>query len=111
MLIDGGAVNPVPYDVLSECDITIAVNVMGNRTESDGLIPSLSETVFNTFQIMQTTILKQKLASQPPDIYIEPNIVDIKMLEFYRAEHIFQQANSAKDQLRKALEKLLLKTY
>ena len=107
VLVDGGAVNPVPFDLLGECDIVIAVDVMGNRTESIDLIPSLCEAVFNTFQIMQTTILQQKLIDHPPDIYIAPEIVDIKMLEFYKADQIFKQAGSAKDLLRKKIEKLL----
>ncbi len=107
VLVDGGTVNPVPYDLLDECDAVIAVNVMGNRTESNDLLPTISEAIFNTFQIMQTSILEQKLAKHPPDIYIAPEIIDIKMLEFYEADQIFKQANSAKDLLRKELERIL----
>ena len=107
VLVDGGAVNPVPYDLLDECDIVIAVDVMGNRTESNDLIPTFSEAVFNTFQIMQASILKQKLTDHPPDIYIAPEIVDIKMLEFYKANQIFKQAKPAKDLLRREFEKFL----
>ena len=107
VLVDGGAVNPVPYDILDDCDIVIAVNVMGSRTEGDGLIPSLSEAVFNTFQIMQASILEQKLLSHRPDILISPEILDIKMLEFYKAEQVFKQAESAKDVLRRELERVL----
>ncbi len=108
VLVDGGVVNPVPYDlVLNDCDITIAIDVMGNRTESKDLIPSFSESIFNTFQIMQKSILRQKVAAHPPDIYIAPDIVDIQMLEFYKAEEVFKQALSAGDQLKTELEKLL----
>lgn len=108
VLVDGGVVNPVPYDLLLEqCDITIAIDVMGTRTESKDLIPSFSESIFNSFQIMQKSILKQKITARPPDIYIAPEIVDIQMLEFYKAEEVFKQAQSASDQLRGELEKLL----
>jgi len=108
VLVDGGVVNPVPYDlVLDDCDITIAIDVMGDRTESVDLIPSFSESIFNSFQIMQKSILRQKIAARSPDIYISPDIVDIQMLEFYKAEEIFKQAQSASDQLRTELEKLL----
>lgn len=108
VLVDGGVVNPVPYDLLlDECDITVAIDVMGTRTESKELIPSFSESIFNSFQIMQKSILKQKIAARPPDIYIAPEIVDIQMLEFYKAEEIFKQAQSAGDQLKRELEKLL----
>lgn len=107
VLVDGGAVNPVPFDILDECDIVIAVNVMGNKTESNDLIPTFSDAVFNTFQIMQNAILQQKLTDRPPDIYIEPEIMDIKMLEFYKADKIFRQTNPAKNMLRREIKKLL----
>ncbi len=108
VLVDGGVVNPVPYDLmLDDCDITIAIDVMGNRTESKDLIPSFSESIFNTFQIMQKALLRQKFAAHPPDISISPDIVDIQMLEFYKAEEILKQAQPAADQLRRELEKAL----
>jgi len=59
LLIDGGMVNPVPFDLLEcQCDITVAVDVMGTRTrhERPGGLPFF-ETVFTTFQIMQQAIL------------------------------------------------------
>ena len=56
---------------------------------------------------MQASILKQKLTDHPPDIYIAPEIADIKMLEFYKADQIFKQAKPAKDLLRREIEKLL----
>ena len=107
-LVDGGVINPVPYDlIMDECDVTIAIDVMGHRTESAGLVPSLPESIFNTFQIMQKSILRQKIAAQPPDIYICPEIVDILMLEFHEAAKIFAQAGGAADQLRRELERHL----
>ena len=105
--VDGGAVNPVPFDLLHDCDVVVAINVMGSRTESDKRIPSFSDAVFNTFQIMQNTVLQHKLDKHPPDIYIAPDIIDVRMLEFYKAEQVFRQAEPAKEQLRQELERLL----
>lgn len=107
VLIDGGTVNPVPFDLLDDCDVKIAINVMGNRTESAQLIPSFGEAVFNSLQILQATILKQKLKDSPPDILVAPNIVDIQMLEFYKAEEIFNQSERAKEELRWQLDRIL----
>lgn len=109
VLVDGGAVNPLPFDLLDGCDLVIAVNVMGNRTESNDFIPTFPEAVFNTFQIMQNSILKQKLIEHPPDIYIAPDILGIKMLEFFKADQIFKQANLARDLLRRDIENALEK--
>lgn len=109
VLIDGGVVNPLPYNLLGpDCDFVIAVDVMGNRTESTGLVPSMAESVFNSFQIMQRTIVNQQIDREKPDIYIVPDIVDIQMLEFYKAGTIFEQVKPACDQLRAQLERYLL---
>ncbi|MBW1746033.1 MAG: patatin-like phospholipase family protein [Deltaproteobacteria bacterium] len=110
VLIDGGAVNPVPFDILpNDCDLTIAIDVIGHRTAGPDLMPSLMEAVFNTFQIMEKSITRQKLRVVCPDIYIEPYISDVRVLEFHKAEHIFRQAQPAKDQLKRELEKRLNK--
>ena len=42
-----------------------------------------------------------------PDIYIKPDIMDIRMLEFYKADAINRQAQGPKDKLKKELERLL----
>lgn len=106
VLIDGGAVNPVPFDLLPKnCDLTIAIDVLGQRSSTLGQIPSLSEAVFNTFQIMQKSIIREKLHASHPDIYIEPKIANIKVLEFYKADEIFQKARGIKSQLKRRIHK------
>lgn len=103
ILIDGGAVNPVPFDLLPDsCELRIAVDVIGERSDTEKM-PSLSEAVFNTYQIMQKSIIREKLEKAPPEIYIEPNVVNIKMLEFYRANEIFKQATATKSNLKRKI--------
>ena len=107
VLIDGGAVNPVPFDTLPQsCDLTIAIDVIGERTVSEQ-IPSLSEAVFNTYQIMQKSIIREKLAISSPDIYFEPNLTNLRVLEFYRAGEIFRTAEITKDQLKNKIDNWL----
>lgn len=103
ILIDGGAVNPVPFDLLPDsCDLRIAVDVIGERSDTEKM-PSLSEAVFNTYQIMQKSIIREKLDKAPPEIYIEPSVVNVKMLEFYRANEIFKQATATKSNLKRKI--------
>lgn len=104
VLVDGGAVNPVPYDRLPEtCDFRIAIDVIGRRSEAIDKKPSLNDAVFNTFQIMEKSIIRQKLENSPPDLYLEPNIVNVRILEFFKAEHVFRQALPAKERLKREL--------
>jgi len=92
VLVNGGAVNPVPYDTIrQECDILIAINVSGSKTplRQDGM-PTLMESIMSTFQIMQTSIVEHKLRISQPDIYIKPELKNIKALEFYRYPEIMK---------------------
>ena len=108
ILVDGGTVNPVPYDLLwPECDITIAVDVMGTMSANTQEIPSFFDAILDSIHIMQQSILMRMMRIRSPDIYIKPDIMDIRMLEFYRADEIYRQAQGAKDKLKKELERLL----
>lgn len=105
VLVDGGCVNPVPFDLLeASCDVVIAVNVMGKREPAGELLPSYTETLFNTFQIAEHTILKEKMKASPPTILIEPEIRDVRILEFHKAAEIFEQAAPAQRLLAEQLE-------
>lgn len=108
VLVDGGLVNPVPYDLLfSDCDTVIAIDVLGVRTPTVDNSPSYFETSFNAIQIMQAAIMHEKLKQRAPDIYIKPELTNIRVLEFNRAEEIYQQAATAQQTLRHDLRALL----
>ena len=108
VLVDGGTVNPVPYDLLmAECDIVIAIDVIGERTKPETLVPSYFETIFNSVKVMHQAIMAEKQRHRKPAIYIAPRIVDIRALEFYRAKEVFEQAEPAKEELKRRLSKLL----
>ncbi len=108
VLVDGGSVNPLPFDLLrDECDIVIAVDVSGTVRPKDDLLPSFTETIFNTFQIAEETIVKQKMKAQPPSIYVQPEINDVKVLEFHKVDQILEQSKPASDRLREELDALL----
>jgi NTE family protein len=103
-LVDGGLVNPVPYDLLfSDCDVVIAIDVLGYHTPDADDSPDYLETTFYSFQIMQAAIMHEKLRRRKPDIYIKPDINDVQVLEFYKADEIFEQAARASRQLHRKL--------
>ena len=106
--IDGGAVNPLPYDLLlRESGTTVAIDVSGTVTDRAGVAPAFFETIFQTFHVMGQSILADKLRLQRPDIYIKPDIVDIKALDFLKAKDIYSQAAPAKEQLKRKLAGIL----
>ena len=108
VLVDGGLVNPVPYDVFPVgCGITVAVDALGKRTPEGSSIPSYFDTSFNTFQIMQASIINAKLENRRPDIFLRPDIRNVRVLDFYRFEEIFREAEPERDRLRSELRKRL----
>jgi NTE family protein len=105
VLIDGGTVNPVPYDVLTDnCDLVIAIDINSGSVAEPGTVPGYFDNVFGSIQIMQQAIVKQELRASPPDIYIKPELSDFRTLHFYKADEIYRQAQPAKDELKQQLE-------
>ncbi|GMU96764.1 patatin-like phospholipase family protein [Ignavibacterium album] len=110
VLIDGGAVNPLPYDLIkNKCDITVAIDVTASNNTDNKELPATLDSVFSTFQIMQISIIREKLKHIKPDIYIKPVIKDIRLFDFAKTDLIFSQAVKAKDKLKRELENHLNK--
>ena len=108
ILIDGGVVNPIPFDILlNECDITVAIDITAYRTSNGKEYPPTFESVFTTYQTMQNSINQQKMKFIKPDIYIRPEIYDVRVFDFSKHESIFKQSETAKDNLKRKLEELL----
>ena len=108
VLIDGGTVNPVPYDLLSDsCDIVIAIDINSSKSAEPVSMPGYFDTLFGSIQIMQAAILERELRAGPPDIYIQPELHGIRTLQFHRADEIYRQAQPAKEELKRRLAEKL----
>jgi NTE family protein len=109
VLIDGGTVNPVPYDVLREyCDVVIAIDINSGSTAERGSIPGYFSAIFGAIQIMQQAIVEQELRARPPDIYIKPELSDFRTLHYHKADEIYRQADAAKQELKRRLAERLI---
>jgi NTE family protein len=108
VLVDGGLVNNVPHDLLSDkCDIKIAVDIMGEYSTPKTKIPSPIDAMFHSYEVMQNSIATAKLEAHPVDIYMRPPLMDIDVLDFYKAEAIYEQGRQIKDEFKRKLEHLL----
>ena len=90
VLIDGGAVNPVPYDIIRrDCDILIAIDVSGIRAPKKGdPIPSMFDGVMATFDIMMNSMIANQMKKIRPDIYIKPPLQNVRILDFHHMDTI-----------------------
>lgn len=108
ILVDGGLSNNVPMDLLDEdCDLRIAINIRGERSTAKDKVPNAFEAIFHTYEVMQESTTRTKLETNPVDIYLRPPIMDIQVMDFYRAEEIYKQGLKAKDDFKRQLEALI----
>ncbi len=109
LLIDGGAVNPLPYDHLFDlADIVIAVDVTFGGRSRTRRAPTPLESMFGAAQIMQGAITAQKIKRRPPDILIRPRVEQFGLLDFFRAGQILRAAEASKEELRAAIKSQLM---
>ena len=105
LLIDGGAVNPLPYDHLFDlADIVIAIDVTFGGRSRRRRAPTPLESMFGAAQIMQGTITAEKIKRRPPDILIRPRVEQFGLLDFFRAGHILRAAETGREELLAAIK-------
>ncbi len=106
VLVDGACVNPVPWDLVSDCDVVIGVNALGRSGTPDSTKPpKAAKVVLESFEIVQRGILAEKKRFSPPDYLVDPPIRDIGLLDFHKAAKIYEQSEEAVAALRAFLEK------
>lgn len=109
VLLDGGMINPVPFDLLQgRADITIACDVLGGPSdEPSNKLPTPLEIAFAGSQIMQNAIVSEKLRVNPPDILLRPKVEQYRVLQFHLIDEILVSAAPLKDELKRALDDAL----
>jgi NTE family protein len=107
ILIDGGFVNVVPFDLL--CDkvtITAAVDVTGGPKKGRK-VPSYIDAIIGSTQITMRAIMNEKLARTKPDIFVRPNMGQFGVLDFHRYQEICAASVEARDEFKRACEAML----
>lgn len=121
VLIDGGFVNPTPFDhVVGNSCISIAIDVTGgtarqrNKREKavekrpdKPVLPNSFDAWVGAAQITLRSIQREKLKSQAPDILIRPPIAEFGILDFFKVDDILAAAAPAKEELKRAIDKAL----
>ncbi len=108
ILIDGGFVNPLPFDLLApHTDFAIAVDVSGGASEFKDSFPRPIETLLGAQQVALRSIINAKLRSAAPDLLIRPAVGQFRVLDFRRMDEILAASAEAKGQALTALTTLL----
>lgn len=103
-LVDGGVVNPLPYDHLfGRADIIVAVNVSGNSGVEETRAPTALQTVIVATQMLMGAITARMIEDNPPDVLIAPRVHQYLALDLFKAERIFAAGDACRDELRDGL--------
>jgi NTE family protein len=97
ILIDGGAVDPLPFDVVAtEADLVVAVDVTGGPGGKAGL-PGPFAAMFGASQIMQGAIATARLAAHTDKVRVlRPAVDNFTALDFLAAKRILAAAEPIK---------------
>ena len=109
VLIDGGLVNPLPFDVVAdEADLTVAVDASGSPVRRPGReIPKAWETLFAANFIFERSIIREKLRTSQPDLYIDAGTSRFQILDFLKIDEILAAAEPAKERTKAQLARLI----
>ncbi len=108
VLVDGGVADNLPYDILmDQCDAVIAVDVVPTRNEDETEHPSMVDAALGTFDSLTETVTRFKLEERPPTIYVRPELVGIRTLDFDKIEMVYEQTEPAMEKFRADLTSLL----
>ena len=107
VLVDGGIVNQVPYDLLADrCERVAAVDVgpapRPGKTEPPGALDAIA----GAFDIVQNRMLELKLKGAEPDILLRPRFEDIGLMDFSKVDEVFGQCADEVARLGEYLQKL-----
>ena len=61
--------------------------------------PGILSVMSSSLEILQARVTRSRLAGDPPDVLIEPNLADVGLLEFHRAEELCQKGEETVNRL------------
>lgn len=125
-LVDGGFVNPLPFDVFADAPamITVAIDVsggapdtrpptVGNAVSGTALVkpaiqtPSATDVLAASSQILQRSIVREKLKARQPDILVECPVDAYSVIDFHKWREVLVSAQPIKEQLKRQLDRML----
>jgi NTE family protein len=107
VLVDGAAVDPLPFEHLRErADVILAIDTTVGPIAPRG-IPDPWENLFATLQVMSHTIVLEKLRRGAPDILLRPELSAYRLLDFFHASAILRAAEPLKAQVKEKVAALM----
>jgi len=108
ILVDGGATNPLPFDLLrGRADVIVAVDISGPPSDDRRDVPNALECLYATVLVMANSIIGEKLKHGAPDLLIQPNVGLFRALDFFQASAILRVSDPVKAEVKERLGPLI----
>ena len=108
VLIDGGFVNPTPFDIIGgRAAGTVAVDVTGNGSRRPGDIPGAIESWIGASQIALHSLVNERLKRTRPDILIRPDVGMFASMDFHRIDEILAVAERSREVAKREISALV----
>jgi NTE family protein len=109
VLIDGGFVNPLPFEVLSgKVNMAMAIDVNGEPRGDGSSIPSSMDALIGASQIVMRSIVREKLRDHQPDILLSPPVGRFRVLDFFKMDEILEVSKGLKDEVKRHIDQKML---
>jgi len=107
VLVDGGAVDPLPFSELRGlADVIIAVDCSGEQGEP-GKVPGPWESIWASITVMGQVIVAEKLKAGAPDLVLRPKVGFFGMLDFLQGSAILRVAEQSIPEIKEKVAALL----
>jgi NTE family protein len=104
VFVDGGVVNPVPFELLEGlADFVVAIDVSGEAAQEESKLPGPIETLLGAFSIMGKVIMEQRAEDERIALYYRPRLHGFKTADFLKSEEILESVREEAEAFRKAL--------
>jgi NTE family protein len=108
VLIDGGFVNPTPFDIIGKRAAGIvAVDVTGNGLRSPGDMPGAIESWIGASQIALHSLVNERLKRIRPDVLIRPDVGSFASMDFHRIDEILAAAERSREMAKRQISALV----
>ncbi len=89
--IDGGAVNPVPFDIIrNECDVLAAIDV--SMAKPKQLKPNIRSSARATWAATTNALISIRMKDSPVEIFERPDIIDVSTMDFHKYKYVYERA-------------------
>jgi len=109
VLIDGGAINPLPVDRV-RAPVVIAVDILdGARevSEIDTTVPEPLDALFGSLTLMMQALSDIRITQTRPTVLLRPPVAGFRGLEFFRAPEILAVCDRARDDMKRRIARAL----